>query len=75
MKITQKHIILEHLKTFNHITSIEAFSNYGVTRLSAVIFLLRKDGYDIDSEPIHITNRFGGKCTFAKYILRGDKNV
>lgn len=42
MKLTQTNEVLEHLKTHGTITSIEAIMQYGATRLSAIIFDLRK---------------------------------
>ena len=64
--------ILQHLKDFGSITSLEAFKEYGNTRLSATIFLLRKDGYKISSEKVGCKNRYGKIVYFAKYILLED---
>ena len=43
MTKTQK--VLNHLRINGSITSWEAIQEYGVTRLSATIFNLRKKGY------------------------------
>lgn len=64
--------ILNHLKDYGSITSLEAFKEYGNTRLSATIFLLRKDGYKISSEKVAFRNRYGKVVYFAKYILLED---
>lgn len=40
--MSKQEKILKHLEKFGSITSIEAFEQYKVTRLSAVIFELRK---------------------------------
>ena len=68
--MTQKEAILRHLKMFHGITSFEAFTEYGATRLSAVIFSLRKH-YVIADEWIERTNRFGEQVRFKRYILKG----
>lgn len=68
--MTQEEKVLRHLKQFGSITSWEAIMEYGITRLSAKIFNLRKQGYEIESERITTKNRFGEPCTFAKYMLR-----
>ena len=60
--------ILWHLKTYGHITSYEAIKEYGVTRLAAIIFNHRKNGYDIDSMPLKKKTRFGRSTTISKYI-------
>jgi hypothetical protein len=61
--------ILRHLKDFGSITSWDAFEDYGNTRLSATIFSLRQDGYNIKSEKIGRKNRYGKMVYFAKYTL------
>ena len=49
------------------ITSFEAFTEYGATRLSAIIFNLRKN-HIITDEWIERTNRFGENVRFKKYL-------
>lgn len=46
-KKSQKEMCLEYLKEYGSITPLEALSAFGSFRLSALIFELRKDGYDI----------------------------
>lgn len=70
----QRQAILDHLENKGSITSIEAFSRYGVTRLSAIIFDLRGMGYDIQTIPLETINRFNEKVTFAKYKLYKEEN-
>ena len=64
---SQSDAILWHLKTYGSITSYEAIREYGATRLSAIIFNHRKEGYDIDSLPLTKKTRFGRNTTIAKY--------
>lgn len=71
MKNTQTNIVLFHLTKHGSITSMEAFRDYGITRLSAAVFTLRKRGYDIDTTIENSTNRYGRKVSYAKYILQG----
>lgn len=42
----------KHLRTKKSITSLQAFQLYTATRLAAIIFDLRKKGWDIVSEPV-----------------------
>lgn len=46
--MTQNERILNHLKTGKGITSIQAVSRWGVTRLSARIFEIREMGHRIN---------------------------
>lgn len=68
MRVTHQDRILNHLKKYGSITSWEAIREYGITRLSAVIYNLRKD-YNITSTFETATNRYGDKISYAKYIL------
>lgn len=64
--------ILNHLQAYGTITSWEAIKEYGCTRLSHYIWVLRKD-YTIKDEWVHTTNRFGDKVKYKKYILEVQK--
>lgn len=70
MKTTQTNIILDYLKNNKEgITSMEAFKKFGATRLSAIIFNLRRKGYNITSYPTQVKTRFGGSCVVSVYKL------
>lgn len=71
-EMTQKKAILQHLKQFGSITSWEAIKEYGATRLSALILILRRKGYNIETQTMFGKDRFGNYCKFAKYILMED---
>lgn len=66
--------VLEHLKKFGSITSWEAIENYGATRLSAIIYNLRDEGYEIISERVPFTDRFGDSHSFNRYFLVKNEN-
>ena len=61
--------LLEYLKEFKHITSLDAIRDLGNTRLSATIYELRKDGYNIISEDLTVKNRWGNNTIIALYKL------
>lgn len=44
--------VLNYMRTHDYITSMDAFSKYNITRLSSLIFILRKEGYDITSTAV-----------------------
>lgn len=64
--------VLDYLKTHKGITSMQAFELFGATRLSAIIFILRKD-YKIESVKREGRNKYGTKVRFDEYVLRGEK--
>ena len=69
-KRTQADRVLAYIQTFGSITSLEAFRDLGVTRLSARIYELRARNINIDSTSVTSKNRYGENCTYAKYYLR-----
>lgn len=63
--------IMMHLQEVGSITSWEAIKEYGATRLSAIIFVLRhKYNMEIENEWIDFTDRFGNKSKYVKYNLK-----
>ena len=62
MSNTQNQLILNYLKKGNSITSLEALQKFNCFRLSARIFNLREDGYNIITK--YITNN---NTTYAEY--------
>ena len=61
--------LLDYLKEFKHITRLDAIRDLGNTRLSATIYELRKDGYNIISEDLTVKNRWGNNTIIALYKL------
>lgn len=45
--LTQRNLVLNHLRTGRSITPLEALGTYAIYRLAAVIRELRKDGHNI----------------------------
>ena len=72
-KLSQKQKVLRHLKQIGSITSLEAFNDYAIMRLTSRICELKDEGYDIKSELVSSQNRFKEKVSFSKYTLN-EKN-
>ena len=66
--------ILDYLKIYGSITSVEAFRLFGITRLAARIKELRDKGYLIDTVMLNGVNRYGEDVRFAKYVWKGNNN-
>ena len=66
---SQKDAIVKHLTRFGNLTQKEATRYYGATRLSAIIFDLRAEGYMIETHMVVGKNRFGHTSEYAKYML------
>lgn len=72
MKTNKTQLVLKHLQEYGTITSWEAIGKYGATRLSAIIFNLRKN-HIINSESVDFTDRYGNKNVIAKYVYVGKR--
>ena len=71
-KLTHYDRILRHLKEFGEIDSWTSIIDYGCTRLSHYIYVLRKEGYNIQGETMTGKNRFGESTHFTRYVLKGE---
>ena len=70
MKLTKRRKVELHLIAEGYITSWEAIEQYGVTRLSAVIYNLKHDGWTFETEMVPFEDRFGDTGYYAKYIVK-----
>lgn len=64
--------VLNHLKLYGSISQREAVEYYNLYRLSSVIFVLRKKGYEIKSEMAPFVSKYGIRSNFAIYHLIGE---
>lgn len=73
---SQKAEVIRHIREVGFITSWDAFMEYGITRLSAIIFVLRHDeNMGIDTSTVTKRNRYGNTVNFAKYSLNENPNT
>lgn len=73
-RITQTEAILDYMKENKEISSWTAIERFGATRLSDIIFRLKKQGYSFKTERRVVTTRFGAKTNVAVYTLLGGIN-
>ena len=72
MRTTHVDRVEQYLIDKGSITSWEAIQEFGITRLSAVIYILRNDrNLDIATRYETMKNRYGDKVTFARYVYKG----
>lgn len=69
-KTTQEKEVLDYLRKIGSITSWKAIVEFGATRLSAIIYNLRKKGYNIETNDLIVKNRYGNATVIAKYVLK-----
>ena len=68
-RMTKTEAVLRWLQSNASISSMEAIKEFGATRLSAIIFNLRKRGYDIDMVWCEGRDRFGNPMRYGRYYL------
>lgn len=61
--------VLNYMQQNGSITSLEAFRDLGVTRLSGVIFILRKT-HAIGARKEKSCNRYGERTSYSRYYLK-----
>lgn len=66
--MTQAQLVLNYMQNYGSITTLEAFRDLGVTRLSGVIFELKKE-HAITSKTERAKNRYGENTSFSRYFL------
>ena len=66
---TQTQKILDYLERGNKITPLEALYQFGCFRLSAVIFNLRQEGFNIITHKKKVDEK-----TFAEYSLQKEQS-
>ena len=59
------------LEDKGYITTWDAIQTFGATRLSAIIFNLRHEGYEIENDWQEAIDRNGNKIRYVKYVLKG----
>ena len=67
--MSQLSDVLTYMKTVGPITSHQAIDMFGATRLSAIIYDIKKKGYNIESPLIPVKNRYGKTVYVSSYSL------
>ena len=69
--MTQEQAVIDYMKARGSITSMDAFHDLRITRLSAIIFNIKKHGYRVDMTREIGINNFGNLVSYARYTLNG----
>jgi hypothetical protein len=70
---TQREAVIMTLEKEGYITSWQAFTDWGITRLAAIVSDLRKEGKEIITESVKTENRYGHTVVYGKYILKKEE--
>ena len=67
--MTQSEMVLDYMERFGSISSMQAFSELGITRLSGRIYDLREKGHVIENIRKETVNRYGKRVHYDEYKL------
>ena len=68
--MTQCEKIVEYIREFGSITTMEAFTDLGITRLASRIHDLQSEGFNIDREIVKGKNRYGETIHYMRYSFK-----
>jgi hypothetical protein len=69
----QKQRIIKYIEDFGSITPLEAMRDIGCYRLSARIYDLKEEGYNIVTETVGVKNRYDEVVHVAQYSLESQE--
>lgn len=67
MAKNQTNEVIEYLRKHKSLTQRVAFKKFGIQRLGSIIFVLRKRGYEIETEMVYGKTRYGTMSPYAIY--------
>lgn len=70
--MTQKEKVMQYMKDFGKITTFEAFTDLGITRLSARIFDIASEGVKIGRKTKCAKNRYGEPVHYMEYWIESE---
>jgi hypothetical protein len=69
-KVTQRDRVLQYIKEFGSITSMQAYADLGCTQLATRISELKDYGYQFSKTRINTKNRYGDNTHYDEYRLK-----
>lgn len=73
--MNQKQQVMEYIRRYGSITTLQAIDDLGILRLGARISELRKQGYNIAATVEKGKNRNGEETRYHRYFLADKKRA
>lgn len=70
--MSQCERIIQYMKDFGSISTMEAFKDLGITKLATRISEMKADGMEFDQRTEKIRNRYGERVYYMRYWLKGE---
>lgn len=71
--MNQEQKIINYVERFGSITTLDAFRDLAITRLSARIFNIKNMGYKVTSIRETSKNRFGEEVNYNRYFIEKEQ--
>lgn len=71
--MNQEQKIINYVERFGSITTLDAFRDLAITRLSARIFNIKKLGYKVSNVREKSKNRFGEEVNYNRYFIEKEQ--
>lgn len=71
--MNQEQKIINYVERFGSITTLDAFRDLAITRLSARIFNIKNMGYKVTSIREISKNRFGEDVNYSRYFIEKEQ--
>ena len=72
-KPTLKDLCLMYMQEYGGITQVDAYREFGYTRLSDAIYKLKADGWNIGKRACLGKSRLGNKVYYAQYYIEDEE--
>lgn len=69
MKINQRQRIINYIREFGSITSLDAYKDLGITQLATRVKELKEQGYEFETKWENSKNRYGERVDYKRYYL------
>ncbi len=71
--MNQEQKIINYVERFGSITTLDAFRDLAITRLSARIFNIKKLGYKVSSVREKSKNKLGEEVNYSRYFIEKEQ--
>ena len=71
--MNQEQKVINYVERFGSITTLDAFRDLAITRLSARIFNIKKLGYKVSSVRETSKNRLGEEVNYNRYFIEKEQ--
>lgn len=67
--MNQRNQIMQYMKDFGRISTLDAFRDLGITRLASRIHEIRESGVEVEDEWVHSVNRYHKPVKYKSYYF------